>query len=289
MNQKIQKISDSIYILPHYSETDRPTLGIISGTNSSLIVDAGNSFEHAKLFNDQLAELNLPKATALVNTHWHWDHWFGNSYYNMPIISNSFTKTKIKKQAQYKWSNKALDNRVDVGLEIEFCAEHIKKEFPDGNRSIEMKIPNQVRDGKTEIDLGNIACILESVDTDHCEQNLLVFIKEEKVLFIGDALYMNLYASEWYYTKEKLFPFLEKLELYEADIIVGSHSDPMMKTEYIQYFEELRLMGNLVQKLGNNYQGIVSELNAINFQFNSYTDELISAFISGLKTKKMHN
>ncbi|MBI9067909.1 MAG: MBL fold metallo-hydrolase [Salinivirgaceae bacterium] len=282
MLKQLKKISDSIYILPHYSVTDRPTLGVISGTKYSLIVDAGNSYAHADLFNQQIQELNLQQTKALVNTHWHWDHCFGNSYYNIPIIANNYTKTEIEKQSRHSFTDLALDKRVKEGAEIEFCAEHIKKEYPDPNRVIKMKIPDQIIDGKTEIDLGNLTCVLESVDSDHCEQNLLVFIPEQKVLFIGDALYMNLYAKEWNYTTEKLFPFLEKLASYNAEIIVGSHSDPLSKTAYLKYFDELRTIGNIVKDKGDNYEKIMDGLNAINFSFDDYTKEIIKAFIAGL-------
>lgn len=280
MIQQIQKLTQSIHMLPYYQETDRPTLGIVSGSHSSLIIDAGNSFAHAKEFNQQIGELGLPFVKAVVNTHWHWDHWFGNSFYQIPIYVNNYTLQQISKQAQYTWTDIDLDIRVKNGQEIEFCAEHIKKEFPDPNREIEMKIPDQVIKGKTTFDLGGISCVVESVDSDHCLQNLLIFVPECKVLFIGDALYMNLYSNEWKYTIQKLFPFLDKIESFDADILVSSHSNPLTKSEYLGYFNELRIIGKQVQS--NNYQNIADNLKKKNFQFNDYTEELIRAFMAGL-------
>lgn len=282
MGKDLQKLAESIYYLPHNADTDRPTLGFVSGTHASLIIDGGNSTEHAKLFNEKLKAINFSPLKAVVNTHWHWDHWFGNAFYTVPIIANNYTVDKIKEQAKLPWDNDSLDQRVRRGDEIEFCSEYIKKEFPNPKRTLDFKIPDTIIENKVEINLGCLTCVLETVDSDHCLQNILVFIPEQSILFMGDALYFNLHATPWNYTSRKLFPFLEKVESFNAEFIIPSHSNPLSKIEYLEYFKKLKTIGSIVDARGGDYEQIIQALKSDNFCFEDDTPELIKAFMAGL-------
>ena len=46
----LNKLSDTIYYLPNQDDNERPTLGLVCGDQCSLIIDAGNSTQHAKDF-----------------------------------------------------------------------------------------------------------------------------------------------------------------------------------------------------------------------------------------------
>src|SRR5690606_41603367 len=76
--QTLQKLSDRLYYLPPYQKTDRPILGAVVGDKHTLLIDSGNSANHAKLFKDQLASHQI-YGDLLALTHWHWDHVFGLS------------------------------------------------------------------------------------------------------------------------------------------------------------------------------------------------------------------
>ncbi len=46
---------------------------------------------------------------------------------NLLTIAHENTKRYLENIIDYDWSDEALDNRVEKGLEIEFCSEMIKK------------------------------------------------------------------------------------------------------------------------------------------------------------------
>ncbi len=50
MMQQIKKIGNSFWYMTPVSETDRPILGMVVGQEKTLMIDAGNSEEHAQLF-----------------------------------------------------------------------------------------------------------------------------------------------------------------------------------------------------------------------------------------------
>ncbi|MFK7801135.1 MAG: MBL fold metallo-hydrolase, partial [Anaerolineae bacterium] len=91
MKSRLNQISEHVYWLAPDSTTDRPTLGAIIGNEATLLVDAGNSPTHAQLFLDELATLRPTNRKYLVLTHWHWDHVFGTSVFDMPIIAHQET------------------------------------------------------------------------------------------------------------------------------------------------------------------------------------------------------
>ena len=192
--QKLKQISNRILYLPPYQETDRPILAAIVGEEKTLLIDAGNSSSHAKLFLGQLEERNI-NGDWLVLTHWHWDHIFGMSEFQVPIISHSKTRDKIKELQKLSWEDRDIDLRVKEGTEIPFCADAMKKEL--GNqRDILLSDPDITFETRMEINLGGLNCVIEHVGGDHSDDSSIIYIREEKCLFIGDCLYANLLRPE---------------------------------------------------------------------------------------------
>lgn len=56
----LNKLSDTIYYLSHQVDRERPTLGLVCGEQYSLIIDSGNSTQHAKDFLLEIKKLNVP-------------------------------------------------------------------------------------------------------------------------------------------------------------------------------------------------------------------------------------
>ncbi|MFP3489602.1 MBL fold metallo-hydrolase, partial [Staphylococcus sp. SIMBA_130] len=89
----------------------------------SLMIDAGNSENHARSFLEELSDRGLKRPDLLALTHWHWDHIFGLSALRDTVsISSLQTKEEMAKLIPLSWSDYDLDQRVEEGTEIEFCA-----------------------------------------------------------------------------------------------------------------------------------------------------------------------
>ncbi|MEM7802779.1 MAG: MBL fold metallo-hydrolase, partial [Chloroflexota bacterium] len=127
----LNQISEHVFWLAPDSTTDRPTLGAIVGQDATLMVDAGNSPAHANLFVGELAQKGLAKPNYVLLTHWHWDHVFGASVFDAPLFAHTETQRMLRELVQWEWSDEALDQRVEAGIEIEFCQDMIKAELPD--------------------------------------------------------------------------------------------------------------------------------------------------------------
>ncbi|PLT28454.1 MBL fold metallo-hydrolase [Peribacillus deserti] len=252
----LKKLTERFWYLPPVSETDRPILGAVVGDTYTLMIDSGNSEAHAAYFLEELHKHEVPLPRLAMITHWHWDHIFGLSALNFPSISSYKTKQAIEKLLSYSWSDEALDERVRTGLEIEFCADAIKAEFKD-NRNISITIPEITFIHQLEIDLGGVTCILQHIGGDHSPDSVIVYIKEEKILFLGDCIYPDIYSKNRKYTVETTLQLLDKLETFDAETFILSHSpEPLTKDEFNQETRLLRSAADYTLEFGGNLEKI---------------------------------
>lgn len=279
--QQLQQISNRIWYLPPYQETDRPVLGAIVGDEKTVLIDAGNSSNHAMLFLSQLEARHI-KADWLVLTHWHWDHVFGMREMQIPIISHMTTYQQIKQLQKLSWEDSALDRRVEAGIEIPFCANAIKKELGN-DRTILLPDPDIEFEGRMKLHLGGLTCVMEHVGGDHSSDSIIVYIPEEKVLFLGDCLYANLYAEKWHYTIETTLQLVEKIERYNVETVFLSHHEtPLNKTEFESFIQLLKNTAQLTEKNEGKHEAIAEELSKqLKRELNELEIETVGFFVNG--------
>ncbi len=282
-NTKLNQITEHIYWFSPDDTTDRPTLGAIVGKQGTLVVDAGNSPAHANLFLAELAKAGVAPPKYLALTHWHWDHLFGTDAFNALIFASQETKRAVEEMAQWDWSDAALDKRVEAGIEIEFCRDMIKKEMPDRS-SLRLKPPDIGFAKQVDIELGDVVCQLIHVGGDHAKDSIVVYVPQDKILFLSDCLYPDLYHGAWNYTTQKLFPLLDKIMSFKADFyLLGHHEAPMSSAEMKAHATLLKTIGRKVEEIGHNREQIVLDLQTtFNKSLNEDHFEIVDAFLAGL-------
>ncbi|WP_102275169.1 MBL fold metallo-hydrolase [Cytobacillus massiliigabonensis] len=284
--QTLVKISKRFWYQTPVSETDRPILGVVIGDKRSLMIDAGNSEEHAKYFLRELEKNNILQPSIVVLTHWHWDHTFGLSGLDMISIASSRTKKELEKQVPFEWNDAALDERVKAGVEIEFCANAIKKEY-GRERNITITLPEITFETKMEIDLGGVTCQLQHVGGDHAQDSVIVYVKEEKILFLGDAIYANLYSSKRNHTVKRTLQLLDNIDQFDAEIYILSHWKPVSQEEYQQEANLLRRVARLTERFAGKNEEIVKAYQAIvKRDLNEDELEVIEYFINGYEVER---
>ena len=70
----LKKITNRVYYMPHYSETDRPALGLICGDTYSLISRFRKFACTCERFLNLVEKMDISPMKFVVITHWHWDH-----------------------------------------------------------------------------------------------------------------------------------------------------------------------------------------------------------------------
>jgi len=258
----LNRLSTHVYWLPPDSTTDRPVLGVVSGANASLLVDAGNSPAHANLLLGEIARLRLAAPAYLALTHWHWDHVFGTGTLNLPTIASLETRHIVSRMAQLDWSNEALDRRVADGSEIDFCRTMMKAELPDRSRLM-IKPPEIGYDGQIELDLGGVTCRIVHVGGDHSSDSSVVYVEEDRVMFLGDCLGQDLYSGPRSYTPQKFLPLIERLLSFDAAYYLEGHApEPQSHLALADDLAIYQTIGREVERCGPDHPGLLSALQS---------------------------
>ncbi|WP_273834381.1 MBL fold metallo-hydrolase [Guptibacillus sedimenti] len=280
--QQIKQIGARFYYQTPVSETDRPILGMIVGGEKSLMIDAGNSENHARYFLEELSDRGLKRPDMVALTHWHWDHIFGLSALRDTVSISSFqTKEEMAKLLPLSWSDADLDQRVEEGTEIEFCATAIKKEFVK-QRDITIMLPDVTFEGKLEIDLGGVTCVLQHVGGDHAADSVVVYIKEEKILFLGDCFYPDIFSSKTNYTVKTTTQLLDVLEGFEAEWVILSHGEAISSEAFAREVKLLRTVSSLTgPSNGDEEQMQIAYEKIVERELNEEELEVIQEFANG--------
>mgnify|MGYP001189003146 CR=1 FL=1 len=281
----IEQIGKRFWYITPISETDRPILGMVVGRNKTLMIDAGNSESHARYFLDELRKRNVSNPDMVVLTHWHWDHIFGlSSLINAVSISSEETKTEMEKLKHLSWSDEALESRVKEGTEIEFCANAIKNEFAN-QRNIKIVLPDLTFKKQLEIDLGGVTCVIQHVGGSHASDSVVVYIKEEKILFLGDCMYCDIYSKKRSYRINETLQLLDQLESFDAETYLLSHWKPISKEEFNQELSMLRMVATYTDNVKGEKQKIIEKYKKyVERELTDDEQEVIDEFVNGYQT-----
>ena len=88
------------------------------------------------------------------------------------------------------------------------------------------------------IDLGNQPCILKNVVSPHTDDCVIVYIPNEKVVFLGDSIYEELVRDQWIGHSDKLSQLIAELEKLDFTIAVEGHFAPKTKDELLVSLRE---------------------------------------------------
>lgn len=278
----IHKIGKSFWYITPVSLTDRPILGMVVGSKKTLMIDAGNSEEHMHYFLNELQKRGVPNPDLVVLTHWHWDHIFGLSALPDTVsIASKETEREMEKLIPFSWSDEAIDARVNEGVEIEFCAKAIKEEYTN-HRNIKITLPDITIEKRAEINLGDVTCIVQQVGGDHAADSVIVYIKEEKILFLGDCIYPRMYAEKVHYTISETLRLLDVLETFDAETYIPSHQQPISKEAFDKEVAMLRTIAKYTEVCKGDLPTIVKEYeNYVKRELTEDELETISHFADG--------
>lgn len=279
----LKQVSEHVFWYTPFSTTDRPALALVVGERYSMMLDAGNSVAHVQQFLSATKHLNLPKPDFCVITHAHWDHFFGAHALQIPLIAHRQTADAIAIQARYEWNDAALDARVDAGIEIEFCRDMIKLELPD-RRGMKLRVPDMVFTNEMMIDLGGIECQIMHVGGDHAGDSSVVFVPQDKLLFLGDCLYPAIYTPERYYRMNTTLKLVDKLASFEATTCIFGHDDNIFDAQaWANDQRNFREVAQMVQTHGADVPSIEKAIQSSTLPDHEWALELATLYLQGEK------
>lgn len=238
--QDFKKISEHVSIMG-YGENDNPVMAYIHGKYGAVVVDGGASRKQALKFRSFLGENEKNMLKAVLVTHHHWDHVFGLEGLDIPVICGESTLPWLEHMSKCQWKQKDMDEKLKEGEIFEFTYNNMKNEL--GDDGVKLPIPLGVS-GKTVFFLGDADVIYSPIDSCHCDDCHTIYVKEDKILFLGDALWPNMESavSQWYYSMESVKSMYEILMGYDADYFIDSHDDMMDRKHFDGFMKKLIFM-----------------------------------------------
>ncbi|HEX2404426.1 MAG TPA: MBL fold metallo-hydrolase, partial [Acidimicrobiia bacterium] len=146
-------------------------VGVVLGEEGALIIDTRASHVEADELLDELRALTSLPVRWVVDTHWHWDHTFGNARFPAAEIWGHERCRKVMielgdsmKEDAVAW----LPDRLEEIAEVVITP------------------PNRVFDTVARIELGPVAVELSYHGLGHTDADIVVTVGE--VSFMGDLL-----------------------------------------------------------------------------------------------------
>lgn len=279
----LEKITDRVYVLPYEEGITKPALGLIVGNKYSLVVDGGHSENHAKEFLSEVYKLNVPTPKYLTITHWHWDHVAGGETMNLTNIINYRTRDNLKQVDNLINKNEEL-NEDKLGHVLYNTTSNLKDQVEDGLKILNGDI---VFKEKVEVDLGEVSCTIENVGGDHSSDSNIIYVEDEKFMFLGDGIYRDLDKKHKAYHIEVMKPLIEKIMKYDTDYYLTAHKPIYTKQAMKDHFDSLIDIGEFVGKrvdlkrLTDEYSEKKGRQTTGDERF------LIGSFVNGNKNKNL--
>jgi glyoxylase-like metal-dependent hydrolase (beta-lactamase superfamily II) len=226
------KLADHVWIWPFHPDADRvqAAIGIVTGGNGTVLVDAGNSPNLARQVLATLAEISAPPIRCIVYTHHHWDHIFGAYMYDAPVVAHEKSLSFLTEMSQKPWGTEALRRHErNPDLKVDYTAEDWAQ--------FRIVLPDVVFFQTKTIDLDGVTLQLEHVGGAHAADSIIIKVVEAGVMFLGDCYYPPNHTSDPISTA-----MLASLSDEAYQIYVDGHSNPFGKARLDRI---VRLYGRL--------------------------------------------
>lgn len=238
-----QEIGDRIWVR-RYERLDQ-TIGVIGGALGLVVVDTRASHRLADELRDELRQLP-GEVVAVVNTHGHWDHVFGNARFrDSPIWGHVRCAAMILEHGE--------EQRTRV---IEAFPPEVVEQF----REVELVPPTDLFEDAATLDLGDRRVELRYLGRGHTDNDIVALVSDASVLFAGDLLenapapaFGDSYPLSWAATGGALLAMVE-------GVVAPGHGDPFDRAFAERQVAELGALAELARDVA---EGVIGRDEAI--------------------------
>lgn len=189
---------------------------LVPGRDRCLLVDTGSTLEEGRVLRAAALHISGDRELVLANTHFHYDHCFGNSAFPQAEIWASSGCVEALR-------TRGGEHRAEAAAEWE-------SENPNFARQLvaaPITIPNREVCDRVVLDLGGRRAELVVVGRGHTDHDLVVWLPEERMLLAGDLVEESgppQFGDSWPLAWP---PALERLLSWEPAVVVPGHGQPV--------------------------------------------------------------
>ena len=230
-----------LFTTPPYGDVglDGNSIAILS-RDGVLVFDTNGTPAAAAAVLAEIRTLTDRPVRWIVNSHWHWDHWYGTEIYqqafpDVRIVAHEKTRELMMGPA-LEFNRPGIETQLPAylrNLEQRAATNPVLKPlldedkfFLDQKARVRHTFPNVTFSDRLSIELGD-----RHIDVLHYERavtpgDAFVYLPREKILLAGDLIVnpitfaLSGYPSEWLRT-------LEKIDALEVSTMVTGHGPPL--------------------------------------------------------------
>jgi len=170
-----QEIGDRVFTR-RYTFLDQQ-IGVVLGGSDVLVVDTRASPTHASELAAELRELTRDPVSIVVDSHWHWDHSFGNSLFRpAEIWGHVHAAERLRREGE---------------ATIAEVASWYEAEQPDVAAAVRETVidpPERTFAERATVEVGDRLVELRYHGRAHTEGDITLLVPDANVLFAGDLL-----------------------------------------------------------------------------------------------------
>jgi glyoxylase-like metal-dependent hydrolase (beta-lactamase superfamily II) len=207
-----REIGDRVYVRRHSSFD--VNVGLVVAAGNCLVIDTLSTHEQARELIESIRTITA-EPWAVVNTHAHFDHCFGNAMFRpAPIWGHSRTARAIREfgATQRQTAREFAGEQGDPRLVREVD-------------SVRLDPPDRTIDRTTNLELGDRTVVLHFLGRGHTDGDLVVEVPDTEVLFVGDLIeegappsFEDSFPLDWPGTASALLPLA-------SGVVVPGHGD----------------------------------------------------------------
>jgi len=179
-------------------------IGVVIGGDDVLLVDTRSAPSHARVLLDEVRELTRNPVSIVVDTHWHWDHAYGNATLRPAVIwGHVRTAERLRDEGATRLAELIAEVRTD------------EPELAAALADVVIDPPDRTFSERATIEVGDRFVELAYHGRAHTDGDVTILVPDSAVLFAGDLVeagaapsFGDSYQLEWADTLERVLPLV---------------------------------------------------------------------------------
>ncbi|MHC1780790.1 MAG: MBL fold metallo-hydrolase [Bacteroidales bacterium] len=262
---KVDRLSERVLVVSNgISDMDRVTA--IATKKGIVVIDAGTNGPRTARYRAIVErEFKRNDFVYLINTHSHQDHTFGNrAFGEATVIGHEMIKvelaenfkndyyTKIFTEALKNWETRVNEAEKDSGRWKQLRIYLYEGEEILSTISGNFKIPYPDISFKDtmDLDMGDLTIKMKYFGPAHTNSDILIYIPEERILFVGDLFSNPVKVSFKPSGKENAIQWINALDYIlkpenQIEFVVNGHTSNIMdKNSLLEFYSKLKEIVN---------------------------------------------
>lgn len=184
------RLNDRVLLLHHAPWVE--TMTVLDAGSSLIVIDTWGSLAAAQQAAIRAESVFHKPVRFVVNTHYHWDHTFGNAAFKgAQIIAHRFCTEDMKADYASAEKRKAYFEKSASGTPQASLHEYIHSIGAESSaETFQLLLPNRSVNERETVHAGNLTVLLYHTPGIHTRSNLTVFVPELGIV-IGRSEYSN--------------------------------------------------------------------------------------------------